>query len=270
LNGFDAGVPSAARRYGYWLGGKDNLAVDRVSGDVVAKVFPAIRIAAAENRAFMRRAVGYLACERGVRQFLDVGAGMPDEPNTHEVAQAVDPAARVVYVDHDELVMAHARALMAGDGPDWVGHVEADLRCPEDILADVWHTLDRTRPVGLLLGAVLHFIADSDDPYAAVARLVAAMPAGSYLVASHATRDLLPAAVADALDEAIVESGIDFWLRDRAEFERFLAGLDLVAPGVCCVSEWRAEREARPRPDVADVSTYGAVARIPVITIRSI
>jgi S-adenosyl methyltransferase len=261
----DPSVPNPARRYDYWLGGKDNFAADRASGDKVAAVFPAIRTAAIENRRFLRRAVTYLAREAGIRQFLDIGTGLPAAGNTHEVAQAIDPTARVVYADNDPMVLAHARALLVGVPEGVTAYLDADLRNPDTILADadLHRTLDLTQPVGLLLVAILHFLSDEDDPYAIAGRLVAALAPGSYLVASHATKDLLPPDIIAHADAANAESKINLRFRDRAEFTRFFTGLDLVSPGIACVSEWRAEREPTPRPSPAEVAVYGAAARIP-------
>jgi hypothetical protein len=260
----DPSVPNPARRYDYWLGGKDNFAADRASGDKVAAVFPAIRTAAIENRRFLRRAVTHLAGEAGIRQFLDIGTGLPAAGNTHEVAQAIDPKARVVYADNDPLVLAHARALLVGAPEGVTAYLDADLRDPDTILADadLHRTLDLTQPVGLLLVAILHFLSDEDDPYAIAGRLVAALAPGSYLVASHATKDLLPPDIIAHADAANTESKINLRFRDRAEFTRFFTGLDLVSPGIACVSEWRAEREPTPRPSPAEVAVYGAAARI--------
>ncbi len=261
----DPSVPNPARRYDYWLGGKDNFAADRESGDAIATVFPAIRTAAIENRRFLRRAVTYLAREAGIRQFLDVGTGLPAAGNTHEVAQSIDPRARVVYADNDPLVLTHARALLTSSPEGVTAYLDADLRDPDRILADadLHRTLDLTQPVGLLLVAILHFLADEDDLYAIVARLVAALAPGSYLVASHATKDLLPPDIIANADAANTESKIDLRFRSRAEFTRFFTGLDLVSPGIACVSEWRAEHEPAPRPSSVEVAIYGAAARIP-------
>jgi S-adenosyl methyltransferase len=251
-----------ARRYDYWLGGKDNFAVDRESGDAIAAAFPAIRTAVRENRAFLRRAVTFLTEHAGMRQFLDIGTGLPTANNTHDVAQAIAPESRIVYVDNDPLVLVHARALLTSSPQGATTYLDADLRDTDKILgdADVRHTLDFSQPLALMLIAILHFVPDEADPYGTVARLVDAMPAGSYLVMSHATGDFWPPeAVADI---AAGRFGT-FWPRTREEFARFFDGLDLVPPGIVSIAEWRAENEPLPRPTAAESYAYGAVARIP-------
>jgi hypothetical protein len=258
----DATVPHPARRYDYWLGGKDNFAADRESGDQIAAAFPNIRTAVRENRRFLRRATQFLAEEAGVGQFLDIGTGIPTSPNVHEIAQAVHPATRVVYVDNDPVVLTHARALLTSSPQGKTAYVDADLRRPDDILADgdVRHTLDFARPVALMLVAVVHFIPEEDDPYGIVARLVGALPSGSYLVMSHATSDHLPPKLVEDIGSGRHGPGR---LRTRAEFTRFFAGLDLVDPGIVSVSDWRSEDEPEPRPTADQTGVWGAVARIP-------
>lgn len=260
--GIDVSVPHSARRYNYWLGGKDNFAADRASGDAIAEAFPAIRLAAMENRRFLRRAVAFLVEEAGIRQFLDIGTGIPTADNTHEVAQRVAPDVRIVYVDNDPVVLAHARALLTSSPEGATAYIDADLREPEKILndPDLRGTLDLTQPVGLMMIAVLHFIPD-DDAYGAVAHLVEAMPSGSYLTISHGTFDYFsPETIANLTAEA--RSGA-FQPRTRDEFARFFDELELVPPGIADVAEWRAEDEPQPRPPAADVAWYGAVARVP-------
>ncbi|WP_416905140.1 SAM-dependent methyltransferase [Micromonospora echinospora] len=262
----DTSVAHPARRYNYWLGGKDNFQADRDSGDAWAAAFPTVRTSARENRRFLQRAVAHLAREAGIRQFLDIGTGIPTADNTHEVAQSVAPECRVVYVDNDPIVLAHARALLTSTPEGATAYLDADLREPERILAhpDLRRTLDPTRPVALMLVAVLHFVPDDEDPYGAVARLLDALPAGSHLVASHATGDHLPAlpprpsgARHDGDPNGLVV------LRDRTEFARFFTGLELIEPGVSSVAEWRAEHEPQPRPTAAEVSMHAAVGRKP-------
>ncbi|MFB9320274.1 SAM-dependent methyltransferase [Cryptosporangium minutisporangium] len=258
----DSSTPHAARRYDYWLGGKDNFAADRASGDAIAAAFPAVRTWAIENRAFMRRAVAYLAREAGIRQFLDVGTGIPTSPNLHEVVQEIAPESRVVYVDNDPLVLTHARALMNSATPQGkVAYLDADLHHPDAILGsdEVKQTLDLREPVALTLVAVLHFFRDADDPYQIVRMLIDALPAGSYLAISHATWDHLPP---EAVPESVKQAQAnEAQLRNKAEFERFFTGLELVEPGISVVSEWKDDRSERPDP--SQVSCYGAVARIP-------
>jgi hypothetical protein len=261
----DMSVPHPARRYDYWLGGKDNFAVDRESADEIAAAYPGVRIAALENRRFLHRAVRFLAEEAGVRQFLDIGTGIPTSPNVHEIAQSVAPGARIVYVDNDPIVLAHARALLTS-APDGVtAYIDADLREPDRILAapDVRGTLDFTRPVALMVVAVLHFVLDDRDPYGIVARLVEAMPSGSYLVMSHVTYDFLPPVTVAELNATNSARRAEFRPRSRAEFERFFDGLELVPPGIVSVAEWQADDAPQPRPSAEETGVYGAIARIP-------
>ncbi|WFF04904.1 SAM-dependent methyltransferase [Micromonospora sp. WMMD1076] len=219
------------------------------------------------DRRFLRRAVRHLAGEAGIRQFLDIGTGIPTADNTHEVAQSTDPRARVVYVDNDPIVLAHARALLTSSPEGATAYLDADLRDPERILAhpDLRRTLDFSQPVALMLLAVLHFVPDGEGPHAIVGRLLDALPAGSYLAASHATHDYLPAEVAAEVKAAARGGGPHgvINLRSREEVVRFFDGLEPVEPGVCSVAEWRADGEPEPRPSVVDVSMYGGVARKP-------
>jgi hypothetical protein len=256
----DTSVPHPARRYNYWLGGKDNFAADRASGDAVVGLFPSIRTAALENRYFLRRAVTLLAGELGVRQFLDIGTGLPSADNTHEVAQRVAPESSVVYVDNDPLVMVHARALLtAAPGAGPTNYLEADVRSPELILQEAERLLDFRRPVALMLVAVLHFIADEEDPHGIVRRLLAALPSGSYLVLSHSVGDFLaPEAV-----HAFRTGAIPVYLRRHDEVARFFDGLDVLEPGVVSISSWRAGQEPGPRPNESETATDCGVARIP-------
>jgi len=260
-SGIDSSTAHAARRYDYWLGGKDNFAADRESGDEIAEKFPAIRTAVVENRRFLRRAVSFLAGEAGVRQFLDIGTGLPTAENTHEVAQAIAPESKIVYVDNDPLVLVHARALLTSSAEGKTAYVDADLRDPEKILDDpqLRETLDLTQPVALMLVATLHFLDEQDDPYAIVRRLAAALPTGSYLVISHATSDYLPPELVADISSGRHGRG---QLRTRAEVTRFFDGLDLLPPGVVPLPEWRAETEPPPRPTAAEVAMYAGVARL--------
>ena len=251
-----------ARRYDYWLGGKDNFAADRRSGDAVEEVVPTIRLSIIENRRFLQRAVRFLV-EAGIGQFLDIGSGMPTDANTHEVAQAITPQSRVVYVDNDPIVVSHARALLRSSPQGRTEYVEADLRAPQDILQSpqLRATLDMGRPVGLLLLAVLHFVPDDDDPYGLVAQLVAAMPPGSYLVMSHGTYDPLPPEMIARCEEVNAVIDAPWRPRSREEFARFFDGMELVDPGIVSIGSWRpAKWSVVPAPEA--VITYGAVARI--------
>jgi hypothetical protein len=254
----DTSVPHPARRYNYWLGGKDNFAADRASGDAVASVFPSIRTAALENRFFLRRAVTHLAQAEGIHQFLDIGTGLPTADNTHEVAQRSAQHAKVVYVDNDPLVMVHARALLTSSPEVGItDYVEADLREPDKILQEAARTLDFSQPMALMLIAVLHFVADDDDPYGIVARLVDALAPGSYLVISHATADYLSEEAMASFSNAPARP----WFRSSEQVAQFFTGLELLAPGVVSSVQWRPEDEPGTRPSVADAATYCGVAR---------
>ncbi len=261
----DTTRPHPARVYDHLLGGKDNFAADREFAARVQAAFPSAKLAAVENRAFMARAVSYLAGEVGVRQFLDVGTGLPTSPNVHEVAQAAAPESRVVYVDNDPIVLVHARALLTSAPEGATAYVDADLRDPDRILADpeLHATLDLSRPVALTLIAVLHFVTDDMDPYGIVGRLVGALPSGSYLAISHGTFDPIPPEQLARMRQLQASTDQPFRPRTRDEVEHFFAGLELLEPGIVPVAEWRAEHEPQPRPSAADVGFYGALARIP-------
>ncbi|MEW2147235.1 SAM-dependent methyltransferase [Micromonospora vinacea] len=256
-----------ARRYNYWLGGKDNFAVDRASGDQIAAVYPGVRTLARENRAFLGRAVRFLAEEVGVRQFLDIGTGIPSAGNTHEVAQSVAPDSRVVYVDNDPMVLVHARALLTSDPAGATAYLDADLRDPEKILADpqLHATVDLSQPVALVLIAVTHFLTDDDRPHEQVTHLLDALPSGSWLALTHFTTDHVPAEIVKRMEAEFAAGRMkqDAVPRDHAEFARFFAGLDLAEPGIVPVTEWRPQVPPAQRPPLADASIYGAVARKP-------
>lgn len=238
----DVSVPHPARVYDSWLGGKDNYAADRALADAIAQQIPTISTMARANRAFLGRAVRYLVAEAGIRQFLDIGTGIPTAGNTHEVAQAVDPTARVLYVDNDPIVLAHARALMTSTPQGRTDYIQADLHDPRAILADpaVAATLDLDEPVALMLVAVLMYFRDSDDPQGIVATLLDALPAGSHLVISHPTADFNPDAMAGVV-VAAEHGGIPFVPRSRAETAALFGGSELVEPGVVPVLAWRPE-----------------------------
>jgi hypothetical protein len=254
--------PHPARRYDYWLGGKDNFQADREAAEAIAAVFPSIRTAARENRAFMQRAVSFLAAEAGIRQFLDIGTGLPTANNVHDVAQRIAPEARIVYVDNDPLVLAHARALLTSSGEGATAYIDADVRDPGKILDDpaVRETLDFSQPIALMLVALLHFVEDHEEPWGIVRRLVAAMPPGSYLVLSHATFDPLDAETIAAMDNVNKHNKPRFSPRTLSEVARFFDGLALLEPGIVSVPDWRPGPGPRPTP--AEATGYGAVARI--------
>jgi len=262
--GIDMTVAHPARRYNYWLGGKDNFAADRESGDEFARRFPGARIGARANRAMLQRAVRFLSAEAGIRQFLDIGTGLPTADNTHEVAQRIAPETRVIYVDNDPLVMTHARALLTSSPEGRTTYLQADLRDPADILGrpEIADTLDLSRPVGLMLVAVLHFVPGDGAAQPIVERLLDALPAGSFLVATHATVDFSPPEHQAAHQRMREEGRSDVWTRDRTEFAALFDGLELVEPGIVPVSEWRPE-PGTDLPDRRDVSVWGGVARKP-------
>jgi hypothetical protein len=262
LPSIDTTTAHPARRYNYWLGGKDNFAADRQSGDAIEAIFPGIRTAAVENRRFLHRAVRYLVQDAGVRQFLDIGTGLPTADNTHDVAQRLAPQSRVVYVDNDPLVLAHARALLTSDPRGATAYLDADLREPGKILADsaLTDTLDLSEPIGLLLVAILHFLPDTQHAHTIVRTLMDALPAGSFLVISHATTELLEPDTARALETSDFPGRGDFTGRTRAQVQRFFDGLDLVPPGLTPISDWRPDPDTTP-PQPHDASIYAAVAR---------
>nr|WP_157467825.1 SAM-dependent methyltransferase [Frankia sp. QA3] len=234
-------VPHPARMYDYFLGGKDNFPADRKTAEQVIGVFPNSRIVVRQNRTFMTRTTRYLAAEAGVRQFLDIGTGIPTSPNLHEVAQSVVPEARIVYTDNDPIVLAHARALLASTPQGRTAYIDADLRDTQRILtaAELHETLDLTRPVALSLIAIFHFIPDGDDPYGIMRHLVDLLPSGSYVSLTHLTADFDPAM--REVERAYLASGVPMHLRTRAQVERFFEGLDLVEPGLQVVHRWRPE-----------------------------
>ena len=263
--GIDSSRMHPARRYDYLLGGKDNFEVDRANAEMLARAFPSARVTALENRKFLRRAVSMLAGQAGVRQFLDIGAGLPTSPNVHEVAQDIAPDSRVVYVDNDPMVLAHARALLTSSDEGVTAYVDADLREPDTILKndDLLSTIDRSRPVALMLVAIMHFITDDMNPYGVVREYVDAMPPGSFLVMSNGTLDFMAPVDAANLRAAFKRSGEPAAPRTKAEFARFFDGLDLLEPGIVSVADWRPEDDPGKRAKPADAAVYAAVARIP-------
>jgi hypothetical protein len=247
-----------ARIYDYWLGGKDNFAADREAAELALKAYPDLAKAVQSNRAFLGRAVRFLAGE-GVRQFLDIGTGIPAADNTHEVAQQAAPDSRIVYVDNDPVVLLHAQALLKSTPGGACDYIHADLRDPDAILAGAARTIDFGRPVALMLLAVLQFILDEQDPYGLVSRLVAALPSGSYLVISHPTDDFNPNK-GESMKVYNERSADQAVVRDKAATARFFDGLELLEPGVVPVARWRPDSDitaARPS------SMWCGVARKP-------
>ncbi|WP_370657227.1 MULTISPECIES: SAM-dependent methyltransferase [unclassified Frankia] len=252
--------PHSARMYDYYLGGKDNFPADREAAEQALSVFPNARIAARQNREFMIRATRYLAGEVGIRQFLDIGTGIPTSPNLHEAAQSIAPDARVVYADNDPIVLTHARALLTGTPAGRTAYIDADLHDTERILdaPELRETLDLSRPVALSLISIFPFIPDTDDPHGILRRLLDALAPGSHLVLTHLSADFDPPAASRLMD-TYHRQGIPLQLRSRAEVEGLFAGLDLIDPGVQIVHRWRPDGSAADLTDV-QVAGYGGVA----------
>jgi O-methyltransferase involved in polyketide biosynthesis len=259
---FDTSVPHPARVYAYWLGGKDHFPADRQAAEDVMRVRPQVVASARANRAFLARAVRYLAANCGIRQFLDIGAGLPvPDANTHEIAQRAAADSKIVYVDSDQLVLVHARALLASATPEGAcAYVDADLREPETILAQAAKTLDFTQPTAILLLAVLHFIEDAAAPAEIVAHLASALAPGSYVAISHLTADLAPEQVAAAIAAYNTHSAVPVIARTHAQVTGLFGGLPLLAPGVVPVTEWRPQ-VGDPFGQPADL--HAGLARIP-------
>jgi hypothetical protein len=258
----DTEKPHTARIYDYYLGGKDNFSADRRTAERAMESWPAVRTAVRENRAFLGRAVRFLVAQAGIRQFLDIGTGLPSANNVHEVAQGLVPSCRVVYVDNDPIVLAHARALLTSAPEGRTAYIQADLREPEKILSDpvTRATLDFSQPIALMLVAVLHFVPDSDGPRPIVDTLLDALPSGSYLAASHVTPEHDPVGVG-GLVRTYQASGLPAQARVADDFaELAFRGLDMVDPGLVLVSEWRPDAGS-VRPLASEVNWYGAIAR---------
>jgi hypothetical protein len=239
---FDTSVANQARIYDYLLGGKDNYAADRAAVDAVLQVAPVLGFSAKANRAFLGRAVRYLTAEVGIRQFLDIGTGIPTAGNTHQVAQAIARDTRVVYVDYDPIVLAHARALLTSHQAGATEYIDADLRDTDTILGGAARLLDFTKPVAVTLLMILHVIPDSDDPYAIVAKVMDALPSGSYLAVSHLGSDLLDEEAKQGFEDIVNRSAQQQYIgRSREEMVRFFQGMDLVEPGLVRVEEWNPD-----------------------------
>ena len=256
---FDTSVAHVARVYDYWLGGKDNFAVDRAAGDQAIAAYPHIVLSVRANRAFLARAVRYLAKEAGIRQFLDIGTGIPAANNTHEVAQAEAPDTRVVYVDNDPTVLAHARALLTSGPAGVTDYIDADLRDTDKILQAAARTLDFSQPIAIMLMAIVHLIGDEDDPYGIVAKLVDAVPSGSYLAMSHIASDMTPA-ISDAGTRVSQFIRQEQTYRSHAEVLRFFDGLELVDPGLTRIQEWRPNSELESKSPAV---LWGGIGRKP-------
>ena len=246
LRGFDTSVPSPARMWNYWVGGKDHFAADREAADEIMAAMPALPAIARSLRHFLIDIVHSLTVDYGIRQFLDLGTGLPTADNAHDVAQRAAPESRIVYADYDPVVLAHARALLTSSPEGKTDYIEADLRETDTILSAAARTLDFSKPVAILLLAVLHFIPDEDDPYAIVRKLMDAVPSGSFLVIVHAPSDRSPQEMAEQT-RRYNESGAEFMRpRSQEEILRFFTGLELIGPGVAPRSEWLPTGQAGP------------------------
>jgi hypothetical protein len=256
----DTTVAHSARVHDYWLGGKDNFAADRAAGDAVTTAYPGIVTSVRANRAFLARVVRFLTREAGIRQFLDIGTGLPAANNTHEVAQAEAPDTRVVYVDYDPIVLLHAQALLTSDVPGTIDYIHADARDPGHILREASRMLDFSRPVAVMLIALMHLVVDADDPYGIVETLKAAVPSGSYLALSQVAADIEPEQMAEAAQRYNRLAYETQRHRTHAEVSRFFEGLELVEPGVVAVPKWRPASEIEA---AAHSAMWGGVARKP-------
>lgn len=236
---FDTSVAHHARIYDYLLGGKDNYAADRKAGDALIEAYPTMVDLARANRAFLGRAVRFLAAEAGIRQFLDIGTGIPAAGNTHQVAQEAAPDSRVVYVDYDPVVLSHARALLTSGPQGATDYIDADARDVGTVLEKAARTLDFSRPVAVIIVMILHAISDSDDPHGIVARIMDAVPEGSYLAISHPASDIEPEKVTDLTARVNELSYQQYTGRSHAQVMRFFEGLELVEPGLVQVQQWR-------------------------------
>ena len=262
LDKIDVTVPHSARIWNYWLGGKDNYEVDRKVGDQVAELYPGIRATARASRALQSRVIGYLTAEAGIRQFLDVGTGLPTADNTHEVAQRIAPESRIVYVDNDPMVLVHAQALLTSSPEGATDYIDADLRDSDRIMSEAARTLDFTRPIALMLNGIIGHIEDDDEARACVRRLVDALPPGSYLAMSDGT-DTQQTAVRSS--ERYKDSGaVPYHMRSPAVFVSFFDGLEVVEPGIVPRQDWRPDPAVRAAaPNLPSLPSLAGVARKP-------
>jgi hypothetical protein len=259
--GFDPSVAHPARVYNHWLGGKDWFPADQKVAEEVFRLRPQVVAGAKANRAFLGRVVRFLAADCGIRQFLDIGTGLPAPDSTHEIAQAAIADSRVVYCDNDRLVLTHARALLTSTPPGLCSYIDADVRDTHAILAEAARTLDFAQPVAVMLLAVLHFVPDSDRPAEIVAALASALAPGSFLAVSHLTGDFAPEQVTAATAAYNVQVPVPVTARTHAQVTGLFGGLPLVAPGVVPVTQWRPVVAGLPHRMTADL--YAGVASIP-------
>jgi hypothetical protein len=255
----DTNVPHIARIYDFWLGGKDNFAADRAAATRAAEANPYLLEGVRGNRAFLARSVRYLATECGIRQFLDIGTGIPSANNTHEVAQLAAPESRVVYVDNDPIVLAHARALLTGTKGQ-IAYLDADARDTGNVLAAAAKTLDFSQPIAVMMIAMLHCVPDADDPRGLVSKLVEAVPSGSYLTLTHPGSDFHPESTGEMVSRLNAMLPQKITLRPREQVRMFFDGLDLVEPGLVRAPEWRPDS---PEDAANPAEMWGAVGRKP-------
>ena len=258
LPAFDTTVASPARVWNYWLGGKDHFAADREASEKVLAAMPSLLQIARATRRFLVDAVTLLAEDYGVRQFLDIGTGLPTADNTHEVAQRIARDSRIVYVDYDPSVHRHAQALLTSTADGKTDYIQADLRDTETILAEAARTLDFTKPVAIFLITILHFIPDADEPREIVRRLLDAVPAGSFLVILHAPSDIRGDEVAEMARRYNATAAAPINPRSRAEVARFFDGLEMIGPGLVNLTGWWDEEE----PDTG-LAGYVGIGRKP-------
>jgi len=260
LPGFDTGVANAARMWNYWIGGKDNFRADREAGDQVLEAMPALPLVARMLRRFLITTVDELAAA-GVRQFLDIGTGLPTADNTHNVAQRAAPESRIVYVDHDPVVISHAQALLTSSAAGKAAYIQADLRDWPTISAGARQTLDFSRPVAVLLIAVLHFILDAEDPHRLISRMMADLAPGSYLAIAHAASDIQASTAAAMAQSYNATSSLTITPRDRPTVARFFDGMEMVGPGLMPLAQWWGSGRASTAD--SGLSCYCGIARKP-------
>ncbi len=253
ISKLDTSRPHSARTWNYWLGGKDNFAIDREVGERVRQAYPLIVEVARASRAFLIRAVRYLAGEAGIRQFLDIGTGLPTADNTHEVAQRMGPESRIVYVDNDPLVLVHARALLTSSPEGATDYIDADLHDPDRILHEAARTLDFSRPIAIVLQGILGYVQDYDEARSIVKRLLDAVPSGSYLVVNDGIKTTEASAEGARIAN---EAGVMYQLRTREQIAGYLDGLELVEPGVVPAPQWR------PEPGATDLHVLQATCGV--------